>query len=170
MKDYTGQVFNGIRAMRDVGSNGKRRLWEFKCTCGSLFTTIPRNVEIGHTRSCGCLPRAPVFPPSEKSQRTPLEQATYYAWWHMVDRCHNPNSQSYSYYGARGIYVCECWKTFKNFLSDMGAKPEWELSLEREDNDGPYCKENCKWATKSEQNKNKRYATSSSIRHYPLFT
>lgn len=85
---------------------------------------------------------------------------TYQCWADMKGRCANQNNRSYVNYGGRGITVCERWLSFTNFLSDMGERPEG-LSLERMDNDAGYSPENCKWATRSEQNKNKRYSSRS---------
>lgn len=74
----------------------------------------------------------------------------------MKQRCENPKDAKYGDYGARGIRVCEEWRVdFRNFLRDMGQKPAG-LTLDRIDNDGHYCKANCRWATQREQNTNKR--------------
>lgn len=83
---------------------------------------------------------------------------TYIAWCNMKARCDNPNNDNYMYYGGRGITYDPTWKHYKNFLRDMGHKPERidSLSLDRIDNDGPYSKDNCRWATKAEQMSNKR--------------
>ena len=86
--------------------------------------------------------------------RTP----TYRTWQNMVQRCTNQNHTHWEYYGGRGITVCERWLTFDKFLEDMGSKPEG-LTLDRINNDGNYELSNCRWATRSEQNFNRRRLT-----------
>lgn len=73
----------------------------------------------------------------------------------MNQRCNNPKHSNYEYYGGRGITVCEEWEIFESFYSDMGRKPRG-LTLDRIDNDGNYCKANCRWATEEEQKANRR--------------
>jgi hypothetical protein len=80
----------------------------------------------------------------------------YTTWIGMKQRCLNKNHEHYRYYGGRGIYIVQRWMDFKKFLEDMGPKPGPEYSLDRKNNNGPYAKWNCRWATKSEQSKNKR--------------
>lgn len=88
---------------------------------------------------------------ARKGQKTP----EYRVWTDMKKRCLNPNYIGYKNYGGRGIKICDRWLNFENFFEDMGNKPEG-LMLERMDNDGNYESGNCKWATRKEQNNNKR--------------
>jgi hypothetical protein len=81
----------------------------------------------------------------------------YRTWTGMKERCYNPSADSYKNYGGRGITVCDRWRDdFPAFYADMGPRPSENHSLDRRDTDGNYEPENCRWATRSEQQKNKR--------------
>lgn len=79
----------------------------------------------------------------------------YNSWRAMIARCYDPRNNRYEQYGGRGITVCQRWRRYANFLSDMGRKPSPRHSIERIDRDGNYESRNCRWATATEQARNK---------------
>jgi ribosomal protein S25 len=79
----------------------------------------------------------------------------YSTWKGMRSRCNSSTHSRYKDYGGRGIKICSEWDDFYKFYFDMGDRPKGK-TLDRIDNNGPYCKENCKWSTPSEQNRNAR--------------
>lgn len=83
------------------------------------------------------------------------ERAEHYIWRSMIARCTNPNNKTFLYYGGRGVKVCKRWMKYENFIHDMGERPSDGHSLERINTNGDYKPSNCRWATRSEQQKNK---------------
>lgn len=152
--DITGRRFDRLFVVRSHGVvNGVER-WLCRCDCGGEKIARSGALRGGNTRSCGCL--------NSENRRFSTRKhgayrtKTYWVWQAMKDRCCNPRSPVFHYYGGRGIKVCARWlESFQNFLTDMGEAPDG-LQLDRIDNDGDYEPENCRWATVAEQHSNTR--------------
>lgn len=129
-----------------------------RCDCGEVRSVRPAQLVNGNTSSCGCLTKERVAETHRShghcTNGSPSPE--YMTWNNMKDRCSNSNAQYFRCYGGRGITVCSRWlNSFETFLADMGERPEGSYSLDRLDNNGPYCRCNCDWRTLKEQARNR---------------
>lgn len=151
--NLTGRTFSRLTALRiaDRRSADGRLMYECSCSCGALVVVVGKRLWSGDAKSCGCI-HAEGLNRRHGYSHTPLHDC----WIGMRKRCRNPKSNSYKNYGARGIRVCERWERFENFLQDMGPSFREGLALDRINNDGNYEPGNCRWATLSQNARNKR--------------
>lgn len=159
--DLTGSRFGRLTVTsfsesRMQGAN-KRRFWNCICDCGISIEVLGLSLSSGNTKSCGC------FRDEQQSTHRMSKTKEYRAWHAMWQRCSNPKNVRYSDYGGRGITVCDQWKSFEAFYSDMGDKPSPDHSIDRMDNERGYEPGNCKWSTRSEQQRNKRKPRAANI-------
>jgi len=152
--DLTDRVFSRLTVLSREGRIGVKVAWRCKCSCGTQVLVRGTDLTMNKSRSCGCLQREQVGSINRSHEQTGTP--TYNTWCNMIQRCTNENLASWPDYGGRGITICDRWlKSFECFLEDMGEKPA-NRSIDRINNSEGYSPENCRWATASQQQKNRR--------------
>lgn len=163
--DLTGKKFNRFHVISIVGNDNRGELkWLCRCECGVEKIILSSHLRNNRIKSCGCL--------NDELKRARAKHRMhgtrfYNIWKQLRQRCNNPDSPGYKFYGERGIKISERWDTFLNFKDDMyelyishcELHGDNNTSLDRINTKGNYSPENCRWATDKEQGRNTRTNT-----------
>lgn len=155
-RDLTGMRFGKWTVLERSTNKGVQTMWHCKCDCGTERDVNAYTLVHSGSNCCGCIHK------EKPNRKTHGMSKTFISreWRGIKSRCYNTNSKSYKDYGGRGIKMCDKWKddlqSFYDDVSKLAHYGEKGYTLDRINNDGNYEPNNVRWATKSEQNKNKR--------------
>jgi len=150
---FIGKQFGRLLIESIAGRNGRSQLIvKIRCTCGTIKTTNWDPIRKGIVISCGCYRREQLS--KARHIHGKCRTVEYYAWSAARTRCTNPKCDQYHNYGGRGIKFL--WKSFTQFIDELGERPSWANSIDRIDTNGNYEPGNCRWSTALEQGSNKR--------------
>lgn len=150
-----GMVFGRITILSFAKGHSirVRHRWNCRCSCGNVLEKAVQDLTRPKVPSCGCYAREQKLGKPVSTTHGMAHHPLYKLWTSMKQRCQNPGIPQYKNYGARGISVCDEWKDFAKFVSDMGDRPDG-YQLDRIDGNKGYSKENCRWADRVTQNRN----------------
>mgnify|MGYP001581889943 CR=1 FL=1 len=158
-RDITGQKFDRLLAVKfefrvkREDEQGYRYFWSFKCDCGKVVTRVIDSVIYKNgVKSCTCYTTEKIV---KRNKTHGMSKNSFYDIYHSIkNRCEYPRNKFYKNYGGRGIKCL--WNSFEEFKQDMYSSYDNKLDIDRIDNNGNYCKENCRWVSRKENMRNTR--------------
>lgn len=161
-KNVIGERYEYLEIIRDAPKTGAHRRVVVRCVCGVEKEVGLSSLRVGDAKSCGCK-RIEAISTHGQSKNNPL----YRTWSNMKSRCNDPKAKYFSEYGGRGIKVCQEWcdsfEAFHEWAIKSGYQPV--LTLDREKNDQGYNPDNCRWVSRTTQQRNRRSQKGSSSQY-----
>lgn len=157
--DLTGQKFGMLTVVGIADTETRKTYWVCRCDCGNMKTVRSDGLLCGAIKSCGCLKKKQDRINLTKHHSHKMSGTRIYSEWQQIKcRCYNKGCARYADWGGRGIKVCDQWKNdfeaFYKWAMENGYKDN--LTIDRIDNDGDYCPQNCRWVDQKTQCRNRR--------------